>query len=211
MKKLLRELAKDNFTYYQVWSYLWLSADDNNRIEFNYLDICNKFKVSKSTMTRIMQYVSMLNMDKLFVEVTTSNSNVIIKFYNHGKPNRTKISDFDSESLKYLSSYYEKLNFDYPELRKHLQYLILITDKIRTSMTRSGREVTDETLRETFEGFFTNIPQWWIDNGHIKLTMLTRKYSEIVQQIRNTKKNEYASKIQATEHEDYSGLVKARN
>lgn len=64
---------------------------------------------------------------------------------------------------------------------KNLKTLLM---KLKKSMEDSGREITSQTICDTFKAMCINLPDWFKDKD---LPVLASKYNEIIQQIKDGK------------------------
>lgn len=214
MRKILSELALDNFTYYQVWSYLWLTSNSGNIRVFNYLDLCVKFKISKSTCSRLIsKYAETFNSEKTHVELSFTGSTYTAKFYENGKPNKKAepMNDYHFGIMSYLREYYQKKAFEYTELDQHRKYMVYLLSKITKSMQGKNLDVNDDSLRHAFETLMENIPEWWITHGQITLPSINRHYGKITNQIRAKQRGSFDQAVHDAESSDYSALLEKRS
>jgi len=207
MKKILSTLCSENFRYFQVWSYLWINSDRKNTIEFNYLDVGCKLKMSKSTVHRIISKTELINVDKTYVEITKDKSTVTAKFYDKGKPKTREKNVLIDDVIEYLVGFYEKQNFPYEKINNHKPQLKGLINQMEPTMKAAGLELTDETKKQFLQWFCENLPEWWVKKGHITIPALNKHYPKMITQIKTQKTDSYASEIHQTESIDYSKLA----
>jgi hypothetical protein len=189
MKERLRELYVENKRAYDIWVYLWLFSDSTNKsIEFSHTELSYKFEVPMSTLNRILkQYTERWNSEKIYVNYVKSGyKRYTITFYSKGKQlNNVERSTIYDTMFDWLKTYYYSKDFEYSDLRKHKRYVKIICDKLTKAMKDKDVNVNNDSLFETFQFFFDNIPDWWVDNGNITLTTINKSFTKILNQIKS--------------------------
>lgn len=212
MKELLQILYKNNRRDFEVWNYLWLFSE-NDTISFTLTELSARLSIPKTSLHRILHsYIEKWNVNKLFVELKKdSNKRVVITFYPKGKKiPKGQIHTIQEQLYDWLKDYYSDLDFDYTDLPKHKKYITTLCNKLKKAMAKRNTEITDETLVDTFKYFFINIPDWWKENQNITLTLISKHFTKILNQVKangngNSKKRDsYSKAAEKVDEVDFS-------
>jgi hypothetical protein len=215
MKEQLKTLYQKNRRDFDVWNYLWLFAD-NNSINFTHSDLAARFGLPASSLHRILNiYPEQWNEEKVFVEYEKiAYKQYNVKFYPKGKKaTKTELHSVYDELFVWLKQYYADLEYDYADLTKHKRYVKIICDKLTKAMKKRGTEITDDLLRDTFKFLFINIDDWWKESGNITLTMVSKHFTKILNQVKTNnggtkKRDSYTKAAEKVDEVDFSRLTR---
>ena len=190
MKELLKELYKSNHRDFEVWNYLWLFADESESIEFSHTELCSRFNIPLSSLSRVLKiYPERWNKDKVLVEYEKVEYKAFkVTFYPKGKKTTSAPTQTIHDDLyDWLKGHYKQIDFDYADMPSHRKYVKTICDKLQKAMKERNTLVTDQSTKDTFQFFFTNIDSWWKDNGTITLPLISKHFTKILNQIKTSK------------------------
>lgn len=214
MRGFLKELYQKNKRDFDIWNYLWLFAE-NNSIDFSYVDLQNRFNIPTSSLHRVLNsYPESWNTDKTYVEFSkVAPKQYNVTFYPKGKKeSKAEVFTVYDELFEWLKEYYNDLEYEYTDMHKHKRYVKTICGKLTKAMKKRGTDVTDELLKSTFKYVFLNIGDWWKDTGNITLTLVSKHFTKILNQVKsngNSKKSDSYSKAAAQVDEiDFSQLTR---
>jgi hypothetical protein len=214
MKEFLKELYIKSKRDFEVWNYLWLFSE-NNKINFSQTELSARFRLPPSSLHRILNiYPEQWNDKKVFVEYSrVAYKKYNVTFYPNGKkyPKQEVYTIYD-ELFEWLKGYYAELDFDYADIKDHKRYVKVICDKLKKAMLKNGTKVDEALLKNTFKVVFTNIDDWWKDTGNITLTLVSKHFTKILNQLKanngNSKKRDSYDKAAAKVDEvDFSKLA----
>ena len=216
MKHFLRPLYKRNKRDFDVWNYLWLFSD-NNSIDFTHADLCGKFNLPPSSLYRTLNSnIESLNTnEKTFIEYEKiSYRNYKITFYPKGKKSIVLQNNIlYNELYAWMKEYYDKMEFDYDDMLKHKRYIVTICSKIKRVMKAKNTEITDESLRDTFCYFISNIDDWWKDTGNITLPLISKHFTKLLNQVKKSngtrkKSDSYSKSAEQVDSIDFSKITR---
>ena len=107
------------------------------------------------------------------------------EYKNEKNEKKNIIDDMLSSAYKLSVDFWLKefhVGWDFGSVHgKNLKTLLM---KLKKSMEDSGREITSQTICDTFKAMCINLPDWFKDKD---LPVLASKYNEIIQQIKDGK------------------------
>tara|TARA_R110001592_G_scaffold192794_4_gene439675 strand:+ start:558 stop:1106 length:549 start_codon:yes stop_codon:yes gene_type:complete len=160
-------------------------SNTKHEIVFKYSNLSSKLNLSKSTLTRAMKMVDIVNTDKKYIELNKiGNNEYFLKFFPNGKTEPKNINSMDLILLDFLKQYYIENDIHYPELKKHKSHIKKISTKLSLVLTSKKVEINDENLINTFKVFFKNIPLWWKQN-QFTLPSINKNFTKILNQIKS--------------------------
>lgn len=214
MREQLKELYLKNRRDFEVWNYLWLFSE-NNSINFTHSELCARFKLPASSLHRVIKiYPEKWNEKKVFVECEkVAYKQYQVTFYPKGKKaTKSNIQTIYDELFDWLKEYYANIEFDYADINKHKRYVKIICDKLKKAMKEKNTDITDDSLRDTFQFFFLNLPEWWKENQNITLTLINKHFTKILNQVKSNgngkKRDSYAKAAAEVDEVDFSQLTK---
>tara|TARA_Y100000114_G_scaffold151716_1_gene168880 strand:+ start:5033 stop:5647 length:615 start_codon:yes stop_codon:yes gene_type:complete len=188
MKFFLKRIYYMNASYYKIWSYLWIMSNSKNEIVFKYASLGGKLGVSKSTISRSLKLMEVANKDKLHIELSLLNNNeYLLKFYPSGKVKKKEQEIMINEIYIFLQSFYKKHEIHYPELTKHKTYIKKICNKLIVLMKQRKIDINDSNIQTSFQSFFNNIPEWWLNN-QFTLYSIHKNFTKVYNQIKSKSK-----------------------
>jgi len=213
MKELLRSIYLYNKTYYKVWVHIWVFSDSKNVFDFTYSELSSVLGIPETTIRRAIDKIFRAWNDdgRTLVEFEKSeNGSNQIKLYPKGKP-KSKFYEIHDEMFDWVKVWYKKNDYDYLEIGRHKKYIRLISDKIKKSMIeRTNQEPNDEGVLNSFQLFFENIPDWWINQGQATLNKVNKNYDTILNQIKSKngkKRDSYQKSSEQVGEVDFTKLT----
>lgn len=204
MKRKLIYLKNNNDKYFSVILDLWLKSDDYGNLEVSKEKLMILFNCSAPTFNSlyekyILEYVTSERIEKRKRIFSLNFESLEIENNNQNQKQKTKLNKkeslIDKELKDFLKDFYIKNDYDYPDLEKHYRFAELIYTKLVDAMKkREGVEITDVTKKDTFFFFFNNLPNWWVENRNISLTVINKNFTKILNQIKTTRKDDKYSK-----------------
>lgn len=210
MREGLKRLYIKNKKAFEVWNYLWLFSEQK-KIQFELSDLSKKLDIPYSTLNRILNnYDKYWNKKKTYVEYyKVGYKKYEVAFHINGKKKTSNDSDTIYEELfGWLKDYYLEHDFDYVNLKDHKRYIKTICNKLKKAMKERGTEVTEELTKQTFKFIFTNIDEWWVNTGNITLTVISKNFDKILNQVKskngNKKRDSYSRAAAEVDEVDFS-------
>ena len=200
MKKILKILFEKNRKSWEVWAYFWTYSDSKNCFSFTASEICARFKISKSTLSRIIHEQDIWNDEATYTEITNASKVYTVKFVSGGVKKKTTDPIVD-QLHGWLEKYYEEKDYDYPNFHLHKKTTKTIIGKIKKLMKKKDWEVTDESITTTFQTFFERIPDWWQQNSFTLLS-INKHFDKIWDQIKNNNNGKRTDKFATANLQD---------
>lgn len=188
MKQQLKRLYFNNIRHYEVWNYLWLISEDGITM-FQYVDICCKFKVPKSTLSRILQLQNTWNNEKQLTTIEKEGKWHKLTFWEElpasqkKKPTKTEFPARTEQMFDILTEWYKQKEVEYPTLEKDKKRITEFLNRIEKSLTAASQPKTDKDVIEAATLYFNKIPEWWIKNAYSMAT-INKNYMKIYNQIK---------------------------
>lgn len=190
MKEQLKRLYLSNFRHYEVWNFLWLMSENGEYI-FTYLDLCYRFRVPKSTLTRILQLDRTWNTDEnRLTEIEKIGKAYRVKFLKElQEPVKTKKKSIHPERTEkiyeFLVTWYDEKNIEYPTLSKDKAKITKVLKKIEELLKKQGQSISDDNVIKMTISFWNRIPAWYIKH-QITINAIDRNFYKIYNQIKST-------------------------
>lgn len=212
MKEYLKGLQLVNKKQFEIVLYLWLSSDIKGIYTFKIQEICTVFNISKTSLYRLIQsneYFEVSNLGKgfkvvKFNEVVTPK-NEVVKVVK--KSTDSSDIEYNGRLRKFLKEFYNKHDFDYPELEKHFRYALNIMSKMDELIKVKNEVITENIRFDSFCIFFEKLPSWWTENKKLSLPTLNKNFTSILNQIKSSQNDKYSSLQQGAESIDFSDLT----
>lgn len=175
--------------------FMWLNSNVKNLYEFDISDICFQFELSRSTVFRVLKandfQVSKLEKGIFQVDLTISSKQKSKSLIPSDVKIENKIAM--NKMFSFLNDFYIKKEFNYPDLKKHLKYAEQILKKLDDMLVSSNVELSMDNRMGSFQVFFENIPNWWVDNKVLTLTVLNKNFTKIINQIKSNTNDEFTN------------------
>ena len=214
MNKELQELYKKSSKEFNVWSYLWIFSD-KSQVSFSYSDLSSRFGIPISTLHRIInKNISAWHKVGAHISIHKSEyKNHVIYFKKKKTTNKiTFLEDRNEELYDFLKLHYASLDYDYPDINKHKRFIETITKKLKKAMIFKGTVVTNESLKETFKVFISNIDDWWRESGNITLPLISKHFTKMLNQVKNNsngkKRDNYSVAANQADEIDFDKLTR---
>ena len=173
MKEYLKGLQLVNKKQFALILYLWLESDEQGVTTFKILDICKMFSIPKTSLYRFLASNHKFHLMKL------EGGRRVIKFNEKEElaqvikvvKKSTDSSDieYNGRLRKFLKEFYNKHDFDYPELEKHFRYALNIMSKMDELIKVKNEVITENIRFDSFCIFFEKLPSWWTENKKLSL------------------------------------------
>jgi hypothetical protein len=197
MKEFLKELRYKNNNHFKLFIELWISSDKNGFSKFEPKVVCENFNISKTSLYRLLQpneYFEVVNLGKGLKAVKFNEGIAPKKEVSKvaKKSNDNSIIEYNGRLRKFLREFYDKHDFDYPELERHFRFALNIQSKMDELIKAKNDVITEDIRFDSFCVFFEKLPEWWISNKKLSLVTLNKNFTSILNQI---KANQHGDKF----------------
>ena len=208
MKEYLKWLKVRNKHHFELILYLWLNSNDKGITTFKISEICSNFNISKTSLYRFLDENNKFEVTKIDKGIRAikfeETQQIKEVFKTVRKVENNSIIEFNGRLRKFLREFYEKHDFDYPELEKHFRFALNIMSKMDELIKRKNEVITEEIRFDSFCIFFEKLPSWWIENKKLSLATLNKNFTNILNQIKSSQNDKYSSLQQGAESIDFS-------
>jgi len=211
MKEYLKGLQLVNKKQFALILYLWLESDKQGVYTFKILDICKMFSIPKTSLYRFLASNHKFHLMKL------EGGRRVIKFAEKEelaqvikvvkKSTDSYDIEYNGRLRKFLKEFYNKHDFDYPELEKHFRFALNIMSKMDELIKVKNEVITENIRFDSFCIFFEKLPVWWTENKKLSLPTLNKNFTSILNQIKSSQNDKYSSLQQGAESIDFSGFT----
>jgi hypothetical protein len=202
MKEFLKDLRYKNKNHFELVLHLWLNSDGKGIYAFNIQEVCSIFNISKTSLYRLIQsneYFEVMNLGKGFKVVKFNEGVAPKKEVAKAVKKSTDSSEieYNGRLRKFLREFYDKHDFDYPELEKHFRFALNIQSKMDELIKVKNDVITEDIRFDSFCIFFEKLPVWWVENKKLSLATLNKNFTSILNQIKASQNGDKFNSLKA--------------